>query len=376
MRRRAASSAWCVAELASHGTGVEGCSRVARALQGWEGSRASRSVSTSSAVWDSKPRSFDWDDDAKVLSLRAGVREALVKSRASTGIEFRLNPGPHAESTVVTLLGWWRQPLDPPPWETRKTNEVNGVHGLNGNLNSSLPAYDPQVLTAYFAKRPWLLVSRFTEIMARALDIGIRVSLKRGTVEERARRLKNHFARLGPAFIKLGQVLSTRSDFLPEAYRTELSELQENIEPASKTHALELLLKELKLDSMDQIDSLFKDGFPALPVAAASLAQVYKVQLNSETFSKGFTHETTLFGDDIPSNAPVTIALKIQRPGLAANIALDAVILRGIAIFLRNVIKLRSDVVGIVDELVGRIFGELRYVLHIPNPGTLFYRSW
>ena len=56
------------------------------------------------------------------------------------------------------------------------------------------------------------------------------------------------------------------------------------------------------------------------------------------------------------------VAVKLQRPGLAAAVALDATILRAMARVARTLLPLRSDVVGIVDELVGRIFDEMDYV--------------
>ena len=55
------------------------------------------------------------------------------------------------------------------------------------------------------------------------------------------------------------------------------------------------------------------------------------------------------------------VAVKLQRPGLAESVALDATILRLIARIVRRFVRLRSDVVGIVDELIGRIFDEMDY---------------
>lgn len=354
MRRRAATSAWRLADAGSRG-GV-GVADVA----GWTWldaqqrcTRVSRLVSTSSFN-QSPPKTFDWDwdDDEKVTKLRTRVRNALAASRGA--IADRMSSGssasPSTDSTVQPVnLGWFTH--DPPPWEIRNANG-------NGMNSSSSPLYDPLLFTSYFKKRPLKLVKRFTEIMLRLCDVGVRVALKQGTIESRAERLKNHFSKLGPAFVKLGQVLSTRSDFLPKSYCDQLTMLQENIEPASKTHAVELLTRELGFADEGQIDFLFRNGLPDAPIAAASLAQVYKVEL-SNAFLKS-SNGSNSDGSPIPTT-PITLALKIQRPGLAEQVALDAVILRGIAIVLRNVIKLRSDVVGIVDELVGRIFGELSY---------------
>jgi len=85
-------------------------------------------------------------------------------------------------------------------------------------------------------------------------------------------------------------------------------------------------------------EALF-EYIPDEPVAAASLAQVYRARVRGG----------------------LEVAVKLQRPGLAQSVALDATILRSAAIALRRVVRLRSDVVGIVDELIGRIFDEMDY---------------
>ena len=78
--------------------------------------------------------------------------------------------------------------------------------------------YDPAAFDQYFARRPLEVMYRFAEVTARLSEVGLRVYLKRGTIEERAGRMRRHFTELGPAFVKLGQVLSTRADLLPASY--------------------------------------------------------------------------------------------------------------------------------------------------------------
>ncbi|OUS43689.1 ABC1 family-domain-containing protein [Ostreococcus tauri] len=163
--------------------------------------------------------------------------------------------------------------------------------------------------------------------------IGLGVAARAGERRRRAQRLTETLARLGPAYIKLGQVMSTRADVFPVEYVEELAKLQDALAPQDAATSLETLERELGLG----VD--FFEKFHETPVAAASLAQVYRATLPG--------------GQDV--------AIKLQRPGLAELVALDAVILRRFAGFVGYWRNFKSDVVGIVDELVGRIFEEMDY---------------
>ena len=107
-------------------------------------------------------------------------------------------------------------------------------------------AYDPSAFAEYFAWRPGLVVARAVQIVIYLGDIGVRVFFKRGTIEERAVRFRDALTALGPAFVKLGQVLSTRADLLPPAVCKELANLQDNLPPASRAHAAALLEREMR----------------------------------------------------------------------------------------------------------------------------------
>ena len=194
--------------------------------------------------------------------------------------------------------------------------------------------YDPVAFADYFKWRPAAVLWRACEVAVRLGDVGARVYVKRGTIEDRARRLREHFTALGPAFVKLGQVLSTRADLLPASYCAELTKLQDDLPPASAEHAAALLRREMGFAP----EAVF-EHLPTEPVAAASLAQVYRARIKGG----------------------LEVAVKLQRPGLGRSVALDATILRAAAFAVRSVVRLRSDVVGIVDELIGRIFDEMDY---------------
>ena len=127
--------------------------------------------------------------------------------------------------------------------------------------------------------------------------------------------------------------MSTRADVFPVEYVEELAKLQDALPPSDLATSLETLERELGI-SID-----FFEKFEPTPVAAASLAQVYRATLPGG-------HE---------------VAIKLQRPGLAELVALDAVILRRFVGVVGKWRNFKSDVVGIVDELVGRIFEEMDY---------------
>jgi ubiquinone biosynthesis protein len=122
-------------------------------------------------------------------------------------------------------------------------------------------------------------------------------------------RLRLVLEELGPAFIKFGQILSTRPDFLPPAFIRELEKLQDQVPAFDSFQAQKVIEQELG----KSIDKLFKH-FEAKPVAAASLSQVHKAVLPSGEIA----------------------AVKIQRPDIKEIIELDLEILKDLVGLLEN----------------------------------------
>lgn len=119
----------------------------------------------------------------------------------------------------------------------------------------------------------------------------------------RAKQAVKLCEQLGPTFIKLGQALSIRTDLVPEAYALELRALQDAVAPFPNEQAMDILKRELGVEDLSLLfSSLTKD-----PIAAASVGQVYKGALAEN-------------GKEV--------AVKVQRPGILAEIALDLYILR------------------------------------------------
>ena len=122
--------------------------------------------------------------------------------------------------------------------------------------------------------------------------------------------------RLGPTFIKLGQVASTRPDLVPAELSDRFKELQEKVPEFPFAKARQVIEADLNAP----LDKLFA-AFPPEPVAAASLAQVYFAEL--------------------PNGTPV--AVKVQRPGIDQLIARDLAILRWLARLAQRLSRVARD---------------------------------
>lgn len=157
---------------------------------------------------------------------------------------------------------------------------------------------------------------------------------KNVSLEKRARLCLEE---LGPTFVKMGQILSTRPDLISQEFIKELSKLQDSVVPFDFEVAKEIVEKELN----GPIDKYFK-SFNKTPVASASLSQVHKAKLKS--------------GE--------VVAVKIQRPKIKRTIISDLAILSDLARFVekRNVNGRTIDPVEIVNEVSDSLQKEMDFV--------------
>jgi predicted unusual protein kinase regulating ubiquinone biosynthesis (AarF/ABC1/UbiB family) len=201
--------------------------------------------------------------------------------------------------------------------------------------------YDPEAIAAYYGQKPLQVWVRTISIFWAFFSFFVSLWWDRQTKQlqknqlRRAVQLRETLTHLGPAYIKIGQAISTRPDLVPPTYLEELALLQDQLPPFANEVAFQFIEEELG----DRPENIYAELSPN-PVAAASLGQVYKGKLKT--------------GE--------TVAVKVQRPDLAQRIGLDIYILRQLSIWATKSIKrLRSDLVGIMDEFGARIYEEMDY---------------
>ncbi|HYU31510.1 MAG TPA: AarF/UbiB family protein [Thermoanaerobaculia bacterium] len=153
-----------------------------------------------------------------------------------------------------------------------------------------------------------------------------------GSPEELARDLEA----LGPTFIKIGQLLSSRSDLLPQPYLDALSRLQDQIEPFSFAQVEEIVSSELGV----RLSKGFAD-FDNVPVAAASLGQVHRAVLRNGR----------------------EVAVKVQRPNIRQTILEDLEAFEEVATLVdrHSEIGRRIGFQTLVEEFRRSLLRELDY---------------
>jgi predicted unusual protein kinase regulating ubiquinone biosynthesis (AarF/ABC1/UbiB family) len=214
---------------------------------------------------------------------------------------------------------------------------------------SGLLVYDPAAITRLYAGHPQRLLRRLWQtLMPICLFLlgvaGDKFTGQLGNPERaraRARECAELLAALGPAFIKAGQALSTRPDIVPPVLLEELAQLQDQLPGFDSALAMACIEEDLGSSVGDIFASLERE-----PISAASLGQV---------------HRGVLQGGQ-------KVAVKVQRPGLREQITLDLYIVRNIAAWLnKNVRIIKSDLVGLIDELGSRVFEEMDYLNEAAN---------
>lgn len=148
---------------------------------------------------------------------------------------------------------------------------------------------------------------------------------RRAVARLRGRVLRRTLVRLGPTFIKMGQVLSSRPDVVAPAMLEELQRLQDQL-PAFPIRVVERIVER---DLGSPLAALYR-SFEPVPVAAASVAQVHRAELLDGT----------------------VVAVKVLRPGVRRRIERDAALLIGLARLFSLHPKVRlSDPVAHLEQL-------------------------
>ncbi|BBA79296.1 ABC transporter [cyanobacterium endosymbiont of Rhopalodia gibberula] len=147
--------------------------------------------------------------------------------------------------------------------------------------------------------------------------------------------LRNILVELGPFYVKLGQILSTRPDILSPSYIKVLTALQANVPPVCWAEIEELLLQELQQPLENVFETINHE-----PIAAGSIGQIHR-----GTLIKG-----------------TEVAIKIQRPGIDKIVAQDIALIQGIAELVSfTEFGQNYDIVKLTDEFAQAIKSELDF---------------
>src|SRR3954462_2952095 len=157
-----------------------------------------------------------------------------------------------------------------------------------------------------------------------------------GDARTKATAFRERLVELGPAYIKLGQVLSTRPDLLPKAYIDELEHLQDDVPPMPYEQVEQTIEEELHA----RISKLFA-SFGREPLGSASLGQVHAAELRDGR----------------------SVVVKAQRPNLREQLSEDIEYFRELATFLseHTGAGARIDLIGVVQQVERALVDELDY---------------
>jgi aarF domain-containing kinase len=218
--------------------------------------------------------------------------------------------------------------------------------------------YDRQLIEAYWRKEDGALQQRWREFLGVSVPFLTRIVtlLVRGGAEELkkneaelARDARINLEKLGPTYIKAGQMMSVRPDVLPQAALDELAVLQDSVKPFETSVAVASIEKELG----GPLGQFFTE-ISEEPVAAASLAQVYKA--------------TLLNGKKV--------AVKVQRPNVLSVVSKDLYVLRRAAEVYQGLMdrfapQQKTNYVALFNEWAIGFYTELDFTNEAANQAKL-----
>lgn len=307
-----------------------------------------------------------------------------------------------------------------PPLAVRSHSQKRRSRSTEPKLYSHLPAvdglaqdycystslfnvgYDAKSILNFYDQRPWEVGLRLNMLglpllgwyFGLILDSIQKIDGKESVERKRGEQLRMHLIRSkSVALIKSGQALSLRPDLLTKKiWAEELGKLVDEVGSFPDMEAMNIMREELsdllpritnarrvesrnskqkttrggkknrltRLVESDPVLSLFEFDNDCRVVASASIGQVYKARIR-----RGPALEAAIGKAEAAKWGGKTIAIKIQRPDVAASAALDMYLLRRTAMWLS---KFRGgDIVAIADTFGMQLFGELNYVREAKN---------
>ena len=230
---------------------------------------------------------------------------------------------------------------------------VDPFKGMGPDTPYPSERYDPENAKLYFDRRPSKVLARGLKVVTESLSFAITFlgdylqeqngkEISEELAEQRGRELATLLCQLGSTYIKIGQSLSIRTDLLSPPYIRGLQTLQDQVPPFDSDKAFEMIEEEWGRPVNQVVSKI-----TPVPVASASLGQVYKATL---------------------IEGGKEVAIKVQRPDIMEDIALDMYLLREyIATTVKNLGKLNSDTVGTVDAWGLGFVDELNYIQEAKN---------
>jgi ubiquinone biosynthesis protein len=187
--------------------------------------------------------------------------------------------------------------------------------------------------------------ARYREVLAILMRYGLSEiieNLAHGRVSPRisAKAVREALCELGPAFIKFGQLLSTRDELLSKPFRDELAKLQDEATPFPFTAARALIEEELGAE----LGKLF-DRIDESPIASGSIGQVHRARLHDGT----------------------EVVVKVQRKGLEAILECDTSIIQQLILRFGNTADKGDSAARLVSDFLNDVQSELDYELEANN---------
>ncbi|KAJ1443504.1 ABC1 family-domain-containing protein [Ochromonadaceae sp. CCMP2298] len=283
-------------------------------------------------------------------------RRSFVEQAGAAGIA---SAAVIAAAAVNSAVGM-RQ-LSAPDDQKSFVYKDGGGAGRVGQVDEyGLPlVYDKDLIQLYWAKQGSALTQRWTEFLGYSVPFLTRVIaiVVAGGTEDLskngaslAKDARVIFEKLGPTYIKMGQMMSVRPDVLPQSALNELKILQDSVQPFDTPTAISMIEKELG-GPLGMFFSEISDE----PVAAASLAQVYKAKLiNSDQF----------------------VAVKVQRPRILEVVSKDLYVLRRAAEVYQGLMdrfapQQRTNYVALLNEWAVGFYTELDFKNEAANQQRL-----